>query len=175
MSPAPRHADVAKRHRGTLTDTAANDSFGNLTGTLVASIATVATLDAELCGASTVPRRSKRRREGQLRSLTVAARQLHLCADAAAIICAVVPVQPSTRSPSVYGCARRKLDRDADGNVNGANRKPALAMSIGTVATPPLMTYFADLTGTFRGATPDSGDTLSLCAADQPVDHHQPS
>ncbi|MBR1256903.1 VCBS domain-containing protein [Bradyrhizobium sp. AUGA SZCCT0240] len=155
---------LAAVNAGTLTDTAANDSFGNLTGALVGAdldsgeTASLhyAALDAANSVVATVV--------GDYGSLTVNADGTYsYVANAAAINALHAGTYADTftvQTSDVNGATGTAV---LTVNVTGANDAPTMAaVNAGTLADTAANDSFADLTGTLVGADFDSGETASL-------------
>ena len=149
---------------GPLTDTAANDSFPHITGTLVGSDADhgeTATLHyAVLDGTTAVATLA-----GHYGSLTVNSNGTYdYLPDATAI---------NALSAGSYVDTFTVQTKDAHGatgtatftvNVTGANDTPVLSDgSLGKFTDTAVTDSFPDLTGQLAGTDVDTGDTLDLC------------
>jgi VCBS repeat-containing protein len=161
---------VASVIPGTLTDTAANDSFGNLTGMLSGtdrdsgdfSTLSYAALDGTTPSNGAV--------KGSYGSLTVASNGSYTYVpDPAAINALPSGSALDTFTLRVMDAHGASSTATLTVNLNGANDTPALAnINIGTLADTAAYDSFADLTGTFAAVDPDSGETLSYAGQISP-------
>ena len=155
---------------GTLTDTSANDSFGNLTGTLVgqdADFGETATLTYAALDAAHNNNPVTTAVAGQYGSLTVNANGTYTyVADAAKINALHAGTYADTftvQTADVNGATKSALFTV---NVTGANDTPTLAaVNAGTLTDTSASDSFGNLTGTLLGQDADSGETATLTYA----------
>ena len=156
---------LAAELAGKLTDTAANDGFGNITGVLDGSDADhgeTATLSYRVVDAE--GHATNEPVAGAFGSLTVNADGTYTYIPNAAAINALHGGNSidtfTVQTVDVHGAfATAVLTID----VNGANDTPTLAAELaGTLADTAAADTFADITGTLDGSDRDSGETATL-------------
>ena len=156
---------LAAELTGKLTDTAANDGFGNITGVLDGSDADhgeTATLSYRVVDAE--GHATNEPVAGAFGSLTVNADGTYTYIPNAAAINALHGGNSidtfTVQTVDVHGAfATAVLTID----VNGANDTPTLAAELaGTLADTAAADTFADITGTLDGSDRDSGETATL-------------
>ncbi|QPF91352.1 VCBS domain-containing protein [Bradyrhizobium commune] len=165
---------VAAVTTGPLVDTAAADTFSDITGQLVGTDAdtgetatlTYAVLDADSHTATTVA--------GHYGALTVNSDGSYdYVPDATAINALSAGPHVDTFTVQTTDAHGATGTATFTVNVTGANDAPTLAdLSIGTLTDTGVTDSFADLTGKLAGTDADTGETASLTYTVLDADHH---